>query len=159
MIKLPEGIDWEPVPVEKRYRSVSRALMSRINTIYEGLYGRFGEAGLDLIREVSRQYGEEIAARSKKYVHNGSAKELGLLLIRIFENINSEGEVTEFSDDRVVIELPECPYPFTNPEICAAHTTMEETVVELLGENLGYAIPRSRPKGDPVCAHLVYRKR
>jgi len=28
-----------------------------------------------------------------------------------------------------------------------------------LGENLGYAIPRSRPKGDPVCAHLVYRKR
>jgi predicted ArsR family transcriptional regulator len=159
MIRLPEGISWEPVPLEKRYRSVTRALMSRINTIYEGVHDRFGEAGLDLIREVSRRYGEEIAARSKKYVQSGSCRELGLLLIRIFENIGSDGEVTEFSDDRVVIELPECPYPFTSPEVCAAHTTMEETVVELLGNDLGYAIPRSRPKGDPVCAHLIYRKR
>ena len=155
MIKLPEGVEYSHVPTEKKYKSVTVALLKRILTIYKGIYRKFGQKGLDLIREVSESYGKEIAELGKKRVKSDDVKSVGLYLIRVFENINCEGEVTEFSDDRVAIKLYRCPYPFDDPKICEAHTTMEEALVKALGQNLEYVITYSIPRGDAFCEHVV----
>jgi len=53
MIKVPAGIEYAHVPAEKKYKSVTVALLKRILTIYKEIYRRFGQEGLDLIRDVS----------------------------------------------------------------------------------------------------------
>ena len=89
----------------------------------------------------------------------GDVRSVGLYLVRVFENINCQGEITEFSDDKVAIKLYQCPYPFDDPKICEAHTTMEEALVTALGDNLEYVITYSIPRGDPFCEHVVKRKK
>jgi len=66
MIKLPSGVHIEEIPLDKRYRSNLRGLLTRIRKLYEALEDRFGEDGLELIREVSMNYGGEIAERVRK---------------------------------------------------------------------------------------------
>lgn len=158
-MKIPPGVDYSLVPVEKKYKTVTTALLKRILTIYKGIYNRFGEEGLDLIREVSQNYGKEIAELGKKRVKIGDVKSVGLYLVRVFDMIDCDGEITEFSDDRVVIKLYQCPYPFDDPRICEAHTTMEETLVKALGTNLEYVITYSVSRGDPFCEHVVRVKK
>jgi len=158
MIKIPAGVEYSQIPVEKKHKTVTVALLKRILAIYRGIYERFGEEGLDLIREVSQSYGKEIAELGKKRVKFGDAKSVGLYLVRVFDMIDCDGEITEFSDDRVVIKLHQCPYPFDDPKICEAHTTMEETLVKALGQNLEYVITYSIPRGDPFCEHVIRRR-
>ena len=69
-----------------------------------------------------------------------------------------EGEVTEFSKHRVSIMVPQCPYPFENPEICAAHTSMERALIKGLNPELEYYIEKSIPAGDPYCLHVLIRR-
>jgi predicted ArsR family transcriptional regulator len=155
MIKVPSGVDFPEIPIDKKYRSAVNGLLKRILTIYQGLVERFGQDGLDFIREVSEKYGTEIAELGKKRVKSDDPKSVGLYLARVFEMINCEGEITEFSDDKVVIRLFGCPYPFDDPEICKAHTTMEEALVKGLGPNLSYTITKSIPRGDSYCEHVI----
>ncbi len=155
MIELPEGVEIEEVPTEKRYRSVTAGLLKRMKTLYDAIYARYGEEGLDLIREVSRNYGLELVERAERRLQGDDIESVALYLVRIFNTVRGDGRVTEFTDSRVVIRIYECPYPFDKPEICEAHTTMEKTIVETLGRNLSYSIPKSIPKGDPYCEHLI----
>jgi hypothetical protein len=72
--------------------------------------------------------------------------------------VRGEGKVVEWNDERVVIRVNTCPYPFEKPEVCEAHTTMERVVVEELGDNLKYYIEKSIPMGDPYCDHVIEKK-
>ncbi len=155
MIKAPKGIELPQIPIEKRYRTSTQALLGRINTIYKGLYKKFGKDGLDLIEEVSTDYGKQMAGFAKKKIQKGTPKEVGLYLLRIFSMIDCEGEVSEFSDDKVTIKLYQCPYPFDDPKICQAHTTMERALVEELNKDLEYVISESIPGGGRYCVHVV----
>ncbi|HEX9916396.1 MAG TPA: hypothetical protein VGB16_01545 [candidate division Zixibacteria bacterium] len=155
MLKTPKGLELPEIPLDKKYRTSTKALLSRINTIYKGLYKKFGEAGLDLIQEVSHTYGKQVAEFAKKKMGNPTPQEVGLYLLRIFSMIDCEGEVSEFSDDKVVIKLYQCPYPFDDPKICQAHTTMERTLVEELNKDLEYVISESIPSGGKYCVHVV----
>lgn len=155
MIKLPPGIEIEEIPIEKKYRSITTALVKRIKHIYNAIYERYGDDGLNLIKEVSRNYGLEIAERAKQRIDQPDIKSVALFIIKVFNNIRGNGEVTEFSEDKVIIRVYECPYPFDKPEVCEAHTAMERTLVETLGENLKYNIPKSIPDGDPYCDHVI----
>ena len=159
MIKIPTGVEYSHVSTEKKYKTVTVALLKRILTIYKGIYKKFGQKGLDLIREVSESYGKEIAELGKKRVKIGDVKSVGLYLVRVFEMIDCQGEITRFSDDEVAIKLHQCPYPFDDPQICQAHTTMEEALVKALGQNLEYVITYSIPRGDPFCEHVVRRRK
>ena len=159
MIELPEHVKIEEVPIEKRYRSVTAGLIRRIKILYETIYQRYGENGLDLIREAGRKYGLEIAERAKNKVRSDDLESVALYVIRIFNTLRGNGKVVEFSDKRVVIRVWECPYPWETPEMCEAHTQMEKTLVETLGKNLCYRISHSIPKGDPYCDHIIeYRE-
>jgi hypothetical protein len=159
MIKLPPEIKVDEIPLDVRYRGVLRGLLTRIKGLYEAIYDRYGEEGLELIREVSAGYGSEIARkvlRGGKYL---DIKEVGLYLIKVFNNMRSEGEVTEFNDRRVAIMVPRCPYPFEDVKICEAHTSMERALVKGLNPALDYRIEKAVPAGDPYCLHVLVDNR
>ena len=58
----------------------------------------------------------------------------------------------------MVITVSRCPYPFRKPEICQAHTCMEQTLVTTLDDTLDYHVGASIPAGDPLCEHVLTRK-
>ena len=77
-----------------------------------------------------------------------------------FNNAGVEhgGPVTEFTEDRLVIEVSRCPYPFTREEICRAHTCMEKSLVASLDPELEHHVGCSIPKGDAYCEHILRKK-
>ena len=52
--------------LEQVYRSAVKGLYGRITSYYTYIYDRFGEEGLDMIAEMSREYGERIIPRARK---------------------------------------------------------------------------------------------
>ena len=155
MIKLPPGIKVDEIPLDVMYRGVLRGLQTRIKRLYDAVYERFGEDGLKLIEEVSSGYGNDIARKALRGGGHWDIQRVGLYLIKIFNNMRSDGEVTEFTDKRVAIMVPRCPYPFEDVKICAAHTSMERALVRGLNPALDYRIEKSVPGGDPYCLHVL----
>jgi len=155
MIKLPPGIKVDERPLDIRYRGVLRGLQTRIKKLYDAIYKRYGDDGLDLIREISSDYGNEIAHKALKGGEHWDIQRVGLYLVKVFNNMRSNGEVTEFNDKRVAIMVPCCPYPFEDVKICAAHTSMERALVRGLNPALDYRIEKSVPAGDPCCLHVL----
>lgn len=155
MIKTPSGVEIEAVPLDNQYRSNLRGLLTRIRKLYEAMEDRFGEDGLALIRDVSSQYGKEIAARVHSREGEMDIHAVAKFLVKVFNGMRSEGEIVEWTDHRVVIMVPACPYPFTRPQTCAAHTAMEEALVKGLNPSLNYTIERCIPRGDKECWHVL----
>jgi len=158
VIKLPNHIKIDEIPLEARYRGVLKGLLTRIKGLYEAIYARYGEDGLELIREVSTAYGNDVATHVRKGGDPWDIREVGLYLVKVFNNMRSEGEVTEFTENRVAIMVPCCPYPFEDKVICAAHTSMERALVKGLNPELEYIIEKSVPAGDPYCLHVLTLK-
>lgn len=155
MIKLPKGVHVEQIPIDVMYRGVLHGLLTRIKILYETIYNRYGNDGLDLIREVSEKCGHDIAKRVRGNAEPWDIKKVGLFLIKVFNNMRAEGEVTEFGKNRISIMVPKCPYPFEDCEICAAHTAMERALVKGLNSELDYSIEKSIPAGDSFCLHVL----
>lgn len=155
MISLPPDLEIEELSLERRYRSTIRGLTTRIRKLYESVVDRFGEEGLRLIQEVSAQYGSEIAARVRQKQGDMDFNDVGRFLVKVFNGMLANGEITEWSDKRIVIMVRECPYPFKSKEICAAHTSMEAALVKGLNPDLNYFIEKSLPNGDPDCRHVL----
>jgi hypothetical protein len=158
MIKLPKNVQIEEIPLESMYRGVLRGLLTRIKVLYEAIYNRYGNDGLDLIREVSEKCGYDIAKKVRGSDAPWDIHKVGLFLVKVFNNMRSEGEVTEFSEKRVAIMVPKCPYPFNDPAICSAHTSMECALVHGLNPDLEYRIEQSIPAGDINCVHVLINK-
>ncbi|MBC8276851.1 MAG: hypothetical protein H8E46_01355 [FCB group bacterium] len=143
------------IPQEKIYKGTIGGLTERIKKLYDAIYDRFGEEGLDLIREVSIEYGTQIAESVKAKQGVMDLKKTAALLVRIFNGMLADGEITEYDDKRVTIMVKNCPYPFTNPRICQAHTSMEEALVKGLNPDLDYVIEKCIPCGDSECWHVL----
>jgi hypothetical protein len=147
--------------MEELYRSAVAGLYARLRSNYDFLYERLGNEGIELIAEMSRRYGLEIAERAKKRLKENDVSSVAKYLVRIFETVGwNKGEegTIEMSETRAVIRADECPLHFDKPEMCLAHTTMEKTVVETLNPQLTYCIGKSIPAGDPYCEHIIQRK-
>lgn len=143
---------------EQVYRSAVSGLYSRLRSNYDFLYRKYGNDGLKLIAEMSRDYGLTIARRAKNMLENNELESVASYLLRIFNTVGwgkKLTELTDFSDSRVIIKAYECPLHFTDPEMCRAHTTMEKTVVEELNPDLKYRIGKSIPAGDNYCEHII----
>ena len=158
MIELPPGANIPDIPPEKIYQGTIRGLVERIRRLYETIYQRFGDEGLDLIREVSREYGRQIADNTKSKYGEMELQQLALFLVRIFNGMLGEGKITQWSEEKVTIMVRHCPYPFTNPAICAAHTTMEKALVQGINPGLDYIIERCIPSGDTECWHTLKKR-
>jgi hypothetical protein len=154
-MNLPKELEFERLSIEKKYHRAVPGYMRRLRDLYEAIYKRFGEDGLDLIREVSRQYGTGIGNNVRKKHELKGVAQVGRYLLRVFDMISDDWWVAEFSPDRLVIAVSRCPYPFTSDKVCEAHTTMEQSLIAALDKNLEYRIGRSIPKGDAYCEHIL----
>jgi hypothetical protein len=159
MIRLPEGYNVQGMPLEEKYRRGVPILLQQIRRFYEALAEVQGQRGLDHIRRVSAEYGADLLDRARKRAVENDVESVGLYVVRIFNNIDVDGELVEFGPERVTIRCSRCPYPFTSPQVCEAHTTMERVIVEGLGDDLEYTVERSIPRGDEVCDHVVKRRK
>jgi predicted ArsR family transcriptional regulator len=159
MLKLPPGLEYEPDPIEVRYRRNLRGLLHRIRQLYDAVADRFGEDGLQLIREVSIEYGRDVGRRIREREGLMDVKRAGMFIIKVFNNMRAEGEVLEFSDERVVISVPKCPYPMDRADVCDAHITMEEALVAELNPELEFILEQSLPRGDKACLYIIRQKK
>ncbi len=145
--------------LEQLYRSAVSGLYARLKNNYDFLYRKFGDDGIKLIEDMSREYGLTIAARARGRLKNNDLNSVAGYLLRIFSTVGrGKDDVTEMvisDDSRIVIKALECPLHFTNPQMCLAHTTMEKTVVEELNPDLTYRIGKSIPAGDSYCEHII----
>jgi hypothetical protein len=155
MIKLPKNLQIEEIPLEVMYRGVLRGLTTRIKVLYEAIYNRYGNDGLDLIRDVSEKCGHDIAKKVRGDDEPWNISKVGLFIVKVFNNMLSEGEVTEFTENRFSIIVPECPYPFKDTKICSAHISMECALVHGLNPNLEYHMKKSIAAGDPFCEYVL----
>ena len=148
--------------LEQVYRSAVKGLYARITSYYDYLYNRFGDEGLEMITEMSREYGLSIVPRAKKALDNNDIRSVADYLVRIFETVawnTGTIHLDIISSDKFIIRMDDCPLHFEKPEMCLAHTTMEKTVAEGLNPSLTYTIGRSIPAGDAYCEHILELKK
>ena len=155
---LPPELQFQRLTFEEKYRRAVPGYMKRICGLYGAIADRFGEEGLALIRDVSREYGKRIAGNVKKRGDLKGVAEVGKYLLKVFDMVSDDWKVAEFTEDRLVITVSRCPYPFKRDAICRAHTCMEQALVKSLDEDLDYRIGRSIPQGDPCCEHILSRR-
>jgi hypothetical protein len=148
--------------LEQVYRSAVSGLYGRLRSNYDFLYRKFGNDGLKLIEDMSREYGISVAGRAKSRLANNDLASVAEYLLRIFDTVARGRDLittAEKGRDRVVIKVNRCPLDFDIPEMCLAHTTMERTVVEELNPDLTYRIGKSIPAGDCCCEHILEIKK
>lgn len=145
--------------LEQVYNSAVSGLYARLKSNYDFLYRRFGDEGIKLIADMSREYGLSIAARARQRLPDNDLASVAGYLMRIFDTVGRDrenfAEMLETGDTRVVLKAAACPLGFTDPQMCLAHTTMEKAVVEELNPELTYRIGKSIPAGDPYCEHII----
>jgi len=155
---LPEELAFTRLSYGEKYHKAVPGYMKRIRYLYEAVFERFGEDGLDLIREVSSEYGTRIGNNARKKGGLKGVGRVGRYILSIFDMITQDWEVTEYTGDRLVITVSRCPYAFQREEICRAHTAMEEALVETLDDTLEYRVGCSIPRGDGYCEHILCRR-
>jgi len=145
--------------LEQVYRSAVSGLYARLRSNYDFIYRKFGDDGIKLIADMSREYGLSIAVRARDRLKSNDLNSVAEYLLRIFHTIswdrNGFIELVKVDDSRVVIKASDCPLRFEHPQMCLAHTTMEKTVVEELNHDLIYRIGKSIPAGDAYCEHII----
>ena len=144
--------------LEHVYRSAVSGLYARLKSNYDFIYRRFGDDGIKLIADMSREYGLSVANRARNRLKDNDLESVANYLLRIFNTVGRNSNLTqpvERSSNRVVIRASRCPLNFDKPEMCLAHTTMEKTVVEELNPDLRYRIGKSIPAGDAYCEHMI----
>jgi hypothetical protein len=144
--------------LEKVYRSAVNGLYGRLRSNYDFIYRKYGDEGIKLIEEMSREYGLTIARRAKDTIESNDLNAVAQYLIRIFNTVSwgkDTIEINSISSAKIIIKVSECPLHFDNPEMCRAHTCMEKTVVQELNPSLNYRIGKSIPAGDAFCEHIL----
>lgn len=152
----------DPRTIEQVYRSAVSGLYSRLRSNYDFLYRRFGDDGLKLIEEMSREYGISVAERARTRLEKNDLASVAEYLLRIFDTVARGQDLVstvEKNEKRVIIRVNRCPLEFGNSAMCRAHTAMEQTVVEELNPDLTYRIGRSIPAGDACCEHIIEVKK
>lgn len=153
--KLPKELDFRRLTFEEKYHRAVPGYMKRLSELYEQIHDRFGEEGLKLIRDVSVEYGTRIGNNVNKKGNVKGVARVGRYLLKVFDMVCDDWEVASYSNDRMVITVSRCPYPFGKEEVCQAHTCMEKALVATLDDRLDYRIGRSIPKGDACCEHIL----
>jgi len=158
MIRLPDSIDYEEVPLENRYRTATRALSARIGALYAGAFEEFGPDALDLIRSVGEEHGRELAEALSGEGPPQDAQGAALCLARLMDLVGMTGRVTELSPEVARIQIETCPYGISDPALCEAKTSLELAFVRALGDSLVLEVEKSAARGDAVCQFKVLRK-
>jgi hypothetical protein len=155
---LPEELAFERLSDAEKYHRAVPGYMKRLSGLYGAIYERFGDDGLDLIRNVSRDFGARIGSNVRKKSNLKGVAQVGRYLLKVFDMVSNDWKITNLTKDRLIISVSRCPYGFTHDEICRAHTCMEQALVAALDDDLDYRVGRSIPQGHPSCEHILSRK-
>ncbi|MBZ0266313.1 hypothetical protein K8I28_16770, partial [bacterium] len=109
MIQYPEGVNVAEQPLEESSRRTIRSLLTRILQLYEAIYAKYGDDGLELIESVSREYGSAIGKRARGEKPPLKTEAIGTLFIKIFNNIYADGDIESFGPDKVSLLVHRCP--------------------------------------------------
>ena len=74
--------------LEQVYRSAVSGLYARLKSNYDFIYRRFGDDGIQLIADMSREYGLSIARRAKNGLKDNDLTAVGGYLLRIFDTVD-----------------------------------------------------------------------
>lgn len=154
-MSLPDELAFDRLSYEEKYHRAVPGYMRRLRGLYEAVYERFGADGLDLIRDVSREFGSRIGTNIRKKGELKGVAGVGRYLLRVFDMVSDDWEVADFTRDRLVVTVSRCPYGFGHEEICRVHTCMEQALVATLDDRLEYRVGRSIPAGDRHCEHIL----
>jgi predicted ArsR family transcriptional regulator len=157
VIRLPESIDYEEVPLEKRYRAATRALSARIGALYRRAVDEFGGEALDLIRSVSRAHAQDLADELCEKTGKHDAGTAALCLAHLLDLEGMDGELLELSPESARFSIESCPYGISTPELCKARTTLESEFVRALSDGLHFEIEKCAALGDDVCVFQIGR--
>ena len=120
--------------LEQVYRSAVSGLYARLRNNYDFIYRKFGDDGIKLIADMSREYGLSIAARARDRLKNNDLTSVSGYLMRIFDTggrgKKGFSELLKVSDSRVVIKASECPLHFKNSQMCLAQFLCSIITVE-----------------------------
>jgi hypothetical protein len=86
-------VDNENRSLEQIYRSAVSGLYARIRSNYDYIYSKFGDEGIKLIADMSREYGLTVAARARNKLSSADLMSVANYLMRIFETV-SQGKNT-----------------------------------------------------------------
>lgn len=106
---LPQELTFKRLDFQEKYQRAVPGYMRRICELYEAIYDRFKEEGLDLIRDVSQKYGASIGENVTKRGPVKGVAEVGKYLLKVFDMVSDDWEVKEFSEDRLVITVSRPP--------------------------------------------------
>lgn len=151
MIRVPESIPYEEVPLEKRYRAATRALSARIGALYRRAIEEFGDEVLELIRSVSRRHGRDLAEDLCDVKTRHDVQSVTFCLARLLDLVGMEGQVTEVSPQLARIRIDGCPYGISQPELCDATTALESEFIRTLNKDLRLMIEKCAAAGDESC--------
>ena len=157
MIRLPDSIDFEALPVEKRYRAATRALSARLGALYRRAVDEFGDEALDLVRSVSREHARDLAKALCPKEESRDAGAAAVCLAHLLDLIGMDGEITEVSSQQARITLDACPYGVTSPGLCDARTTLESEFVKSLSGDLSFEIEKCAARGDARCQFRIQK--
>jgi len=112
--------------LEKVYRSAVAGLYARLRSNYDFIYRKFGDDGINLIADMSREYGLSIAARARNILKDNDLTSVAGYLMRVFITVgrdkNGFAELEKVDDFRAVIKVSECPASFQQPaNVCSAY--------------------------------------
>ena len=147
--------------LEQIYRSAVSGLYARLRSNYDYLYEKFGDEGIKLIEDMSREYGLTILERAKNSMESNDIDSVAKYLVRIFNTIfygSDAINIEKQNGNRIIVKVLKCPLDFNNPAMCLAHTMMEKTIMEGLNPSLRYRIGKSIPAGDEYCEHILELK-
>ena len=85
MKQLPAELEFERLSAEDKLQKAVPGYMKRIRRLYDAVYDRFGEAGLDLIRDVSSNYGAEIGNNINRRGGLKGVTAVGRYLLKVFD--------------------------------------------------------------------------
>ncbi|MCK4547626.1 MAG: hypothetical protein KAW17_09315 [Candidatus Eisenbacteria sp.] len=155
MIRLPKSIDYEEVPLEKRYRAATRSLSARIGALYGRAVEEFGDDALDLIRSVSLEHARDLAKELCGDNPQHDAKSATLCLAHLLGLVGMEVEAMEISPQRARIRIRQCLYRITRPELCQARLALESEFIRTLNADLTFEIEQCAARGDEACVFRI----
>ena len=99
-MRLPQELEFARLSAEDKYLRAVPGYMKRLRDLYEAIHDRFGDAGLELIREVSAAYGRRIATNIKKRGELQGVTEVGRYLLKVFDIVSDDWKVVKSTPGR-----------------------------------------------------------
>jgi hypothetical protein len=152
----------EEWPVERKWRATGKTRAWYIAELEKAIYNKFGEEGLEIIRQVWRKGAENFFLKGLKKlgIEGNDAKAFAYYFKKAQEIMGYSVEVVEASEKRAVLRYHTCHF-FEKPDPVVAklckegHFAFEKRAAELLNPKLKVRLEKLRAAGDPYCEIVV----